>query len=273
MLFLLSCLMFFRAAQAAPELPAEYRPQEIPVEAPLVLPYRFPSGDRAELRVINYPKGHSDLFFFHMHMPEATSKKACEDLVRANGGTFMYLVHAGGERDITVKVGKTRYSFDPNRIFTAKGLAERTEPKPNAADLVELQKFVDWILRNLRLGMAQRARPMVTAVHNNTDDDAHGELLSILTEKKILRIDNELVNQNRNWDIDNFFIATQRGTYDALVAGYNPNISLRMAKPRDIGYLSNWMIREGIEYLNVETQVGNDADNRAMIDMIQRSFH
>jgi hypothetical protein len=222
--------------------------------------------------VVNYPGKSSDLFFFHMHMNENTAKKAGEDLVRENGGTFMYLQHAGNSRDMPVQISGITYTFDPNRIFTPTGLADHTSPKPSTAALAELQKFTAWVKQNIQLARAQRARPMVTALHNNTDDDAHGELLSILTEKKLLGIDNRSVNASPQWDIDNFYIATQQSSYDAMLMRFNPNISLRLLKPRDIGYLSNWMILEGIEYINIETQHGDLPSNLRMIQQVQDLF-
>ena len=47
----------------------------------------------------------------------------------------------------------------------------------------------------------------------------------------------------------------------------------RLERPRDIGYLSNWMIISGVEYLNVETQLGDVANNATMVDIVQSVFH
>lgn len=262
---------------AAPLLPADYRRQTFPVEAPLVLEYPFGGAatNKARLSVVNYPDKASDLFFFHLHSDEKTAKKAGEDAVRAKGGTLMYLSHAASTRDMTVTVNGTRYTFDPNRIFTATGLEEKTNPKPRGRDLEELRKFVDWVTQNVNLGRAQRANTMVTALHNNTDDDTPGQgaLLSIRTERDLLNVDNRAVNANASWNIDNFYIATLPTTYDAMVQRYNPNISLRLERPRDIGYISNWMITQGIDYLNVEVQHGDVRANDQMIEDVQALFH
>jgi hypothetical protein len=259
---------------AAPLLPMGYRTQTYPVDAPLVLEYSFGGAatNKVRLNVVNYPGLTSDLFFFHMHVTEETARLAGEEAVRTKGGTFMYLTHASGARDVTVRIGGTNYKFDPNRIFTANGLEERTEPRPRGAALAELQRFVTWVKTNIDLGRAQRARPMVTALHNNSDDDHHGSLLSILTEQALLGADNREVHRNPAWDIDDFYIATLRSTYDVLVRHHDPNVSLRLERPRDIGYLSNWMIMEGVEYINVETESGDRAQNDRMISAVQTSF-
>jgi hypothetical protein len=262
-------------AQAATDLPADYRHHTYTVQQPLVLEYAFgpQPNNTASLSVVNYPNGKSDLFFFHMHMNEITAKETGEQSVQRNGGTFMYLSHSAANRDMAVTLGNIKYTFDPNRIFTAKGLKDHVSPKPTRADLAKLTDFAEWVKRNILIARSQRSRPMVIALHNNTDDDANGELLSILTEKKLLGIDNRDVHVSPSCDIDNFYIATMKATYDTMIGGIEPNISLRLAKPRDIGYLSNWMIEQNIEYLNVETQHGDRDNNVLMVESIQNLFH
>ncbi|MGE4130797.1 MAG: hypothetical protein AB7F86_04120 [Bdellovibrionales bacterium] len=275
-LILLTVVQIFLTSnsRADQDLPTDYRHQTLTVDHPLVLEYRFGPGARnvATLNIVNYPGMESDLFYFHMHINERAAKLAGEQRVQEKGGTFMYLHHYSGQRNMRVIVNGTPYKFDPNRIFTDKGLQTSLEPKPNRADLDEFRKFVVWVKRNILLALQNRRRPMVTALHNNTDDDTHGRLLSILTEKDLLQIDNQLVNQNTGWDIDDFFIATWPTTYQSLVDGHNPNISLRLAQPRNIGYLSNWMIEEGIEYLNIESETDQLPRALRMLDIVQATF-
>ena len=101
------CLFVSTHALALTDLPIDNRDKINTVENPLVLSYPFPSGTKAELHVVNYPGGKSDLFFFHMHVNETTAKKAGEESVRANGGTFMYLVQQqkdGRNRSVDVSL-------------------------------------------------------------------------------------------------------------------------------------------------------------------------
>jgi|GEM_PF-3656313 len=253
------------------ELPADYRAKTYTPENPLILHFSFGPEpiNQIELRVVNNPRMKSDLFFFHMHNNEVTALKAGEKLVAKNGGTLIYLKHPHGQRDMKVRINNTNYTFDPNRIFTSKALAEKTQPIPNVDDLKELEKFVSWIKRTILKARANRLRPAVIALHNNTDDNIHGERLSILTEKKLLNSDNRMVHQNPNWDIDNFYTATWKSTFDFLMAIIQPNISLRLEKPRNIGYLSNWMIVENIEYILVETEHQDEENNLKMIEVLQ----
>lgn len=265
---------FSSTAAAITDLPPEYRTRTYTAENPLVLEYRFsnrPDG-LVKLKVLNYPGLKTDLFFFHMHENEITAKTTGSESVRKNGGTFMYLDHAGTGRNMKVRLDNVTYEFDPNRIFTDKGLRDRTSPTPTAAHFQKLKHFVSWVERNIQFGRQKRKFSTLVALHNNTDDDVHGELLSILTEKKLIDIDNRLVNINPQWDIDNFFIATLKSTYDRFIQAHNPNMSLILERPRDIGYLSNWAVNRNIDFITVEAQHSDNVSNRRMIEVVQNLY-
>lgn len=274
LLLSLITLALSSTAAAITDLPPDYRSRTYTAENPLVLEYRLnsqPDG-LVKLKVLNYPSLKTDLFFFHMHENEITAKTTGAESVRKNGGTFMYLDHAGTGRNMKVRLDNVTYQFDPNRIFTDKGLRERTSPTPTAAHFKQLKNFVTWIERNIQYGRQKRKFSTLVALHNNTDDDVHGELLSILTEKKLIGTDNRLANINPQWDIDNFLIATLKSTYDRFVQGYNPNMSLILERPRDIGYLSNWAINRNIDFITVEAQHSDSLSNRRLIELVQSQY-
>lgn len=258
---------------AASLIPADFRQRTIPVTAPYRVEYSFGGGSRNKiwLNLVNYPGGNSDLFFFHVHANEVTARKAGEDAVRRNGGTLIYFTHGSDDRDVRVSIGGRTYEFDPNRIFTDYGLREKTEPKPSGKALAELRNFVAWVKQNIEIARVQRGRQMIVALHNNTDDDRHGEQLSIRTERKLIGIDNKEVHRG-DADIDNFFIATKPATYASMVDALSPNIALRLERPRDIGYLSNWAINQGIDYVTVETEHGDERNNAQMVEDVQRTL-
>jgi hypothetical protein len=266
---------FFLALGLSTNLQPDCRWVQSPIEKPLVLVYEFDrTEDRVTLNVVNYPQKKSDLFFFHLHMNEVTAKESGLAAVRDQGGTFISLDHGGGfgNREMTVRLDGITYTLDPNRIFTDNALLEKTMPKPTAKHLLRLKDFVLWIERNILTAVGQRNRKTVIGLHNNTDDDVNGELLSIRTEKKLIGIDNRAVNINPLWDIDNFFITTLEPTFKTLLQTTAGNLSLRMLKPRDIGYLSNWLIQKKIDYINVEAQIGDSVNNQGMIRSLQEGL-
>lgn len=273
-LFALTTALFASSAFAIADLPSNYRNQTYTSAKPLVLEYRFStrSDGLVKLKVINYPKLKTDLFFFHMHENEVTARTTGSEAVRKNGGTLMYLDHSGTGRNMRVKIDNVTYEFDPNRIFTDKGLRERTKPTPTPAHFQKLKNFVNWIVRNIQLAQKQRKYGSLVALHNNTDDHSHRDQLSILTEKELVDIDNRYVNVNPQWDIDNFFIATLKPTYDRFIQANNPNMSLILERPRDIGYLSDWAVKKKIDFITVETQISDSVSNRRMIELVQSLY-
>ena len=59
--------------------------------------------------------------FVHVHASETTALEAARQVARTQGGQVITLVHKK-ERDITFNYRGKTYSFDPNRIYTAKGI-------------------------------------------------------------------------------------------------------------------------------------------------------
>lgn len=59
--------------------------------------------------------------FVHVHQNETTALKAARAVVKARGGSVLTLVHSGG-RNIVFHLRHTRYEFDPNRIYTDRGI-------------------------------------------------------------------------------------------------------------------------------------------------------
>jgi hypothetical protein len=255
------------------DISPSFAKQRIPIQSPLKIFFQL--GDRpddlVELNIVNYPNGASDLLFVHVHENEFTSRAAGLSSIERIGGTLIYIKNRG-LRELNARIGKTEFTLDPNRIFTKKGLDEKISPRPSPAQSKVFLSFANWLKRNIQTALSTKRKKLVTALHNNTDDNTMGRLLSIETERDIIGIDNESVYQNQIWDIDNFFIATQRPTFSLLTQKLAANASLRLPKPRDIGYMSNWMIEQKTNYINIETQIGDDANNEKMIQLVQDSF-
>ncbi|MGC1183293.1 MAG: protein tyrosine phosphatase, partial [Legionella sp.] len=59
--------------------------------------------------------------FIHVHHNEQTALKAAQEVIKHEGGSLITLEHSGG-RNIVFHINHKRYEFDPNRIFTDKGI-------------------------------------------------------------------------------------------------------------------------------------------------------
>lgn len=80
--------------------------------------HRVMVGD--EPVIIQQTKGQGKTFV-HVHHNEQTALKAAKAVIRKEGGSLITLIHSGG-RNIVFHLHNQRYEFDPNRIFTDKGI-------------------------------------------------------------------------------------------------------------------------------------------------------
>ncbi|WP_332248015.1 hypothetical protein [Legionella tunisiensis] len=59
--------------------------------------------------------------FIHLHENEKTALEAAKTFIKKKGGTLITLRHSG-TRNIVFHLRRVRYEFDPNRIFTDRGI-------------------------------------------------------------------------------------------------------------------------------------------------------
>lgn len=136
-------------------------------------------------------------------------------------------------------------------------LARQACTDPQAADA--LAHAVAPLLRRLQ---GQR---LLVAVHNNT---AGGFGVGTYARGGALAADAAAVAQPQPQQGDDFFYVTHRRAFDFFRnRGYNA--VLQHPQVRDDGSLSVWAAREGIEYINVETQHGCLEQQQAMLQAVQ----
>lgn len=106
-------------------------------------------------------KGEGRKTFVHLHQNETTALKAAKAVFRQQGAGLLTLEHSGG-RTIHFQLKHQRFEFDPNRIFSDKGIRATLERysryTPEAHQ--EVKKLAQQILKRLPAGR-------VVAVHNN----------------------------------------------------------------------------------------------------------
>src|SRR5688572_12683647 len=74
---------------------------------------------------IYYPYS-SAVSFINLHDDENTSVEAATDFLSRYGGSLLQLQHTG-KRNFNFKLDGRSFSFDPNRIFTDKGIRSTLE--------------------------------------------------------------------------------------------------------------------------------------------------
>ncbi|WP_298625016.1 protein tyrosine phosphatase [uncultured Legionella sp.] len=206
-----------------------------------------------ELVVVQHTAGKGKTYV-HVHHNEQTALKAAKAVIRKDGGSLITLVHSGG-RNIVFHLNNTRYEFDPNRIYTDKGikktLTQYSSYSPEAHR--EVKKLASKIKGLLPDGK-------VIAVHNNSTYSLKNYLPG-----HDLASDAKAVHMNPDNYFRNFYLVTKLSDYLRLkMEGFNG--ILQKPSATDDGSLSVFLAKS--EYINVEA--GYD-QLMEQIKMLQRA--
>ena len=189
--------------------------------------------------------------FVHVHQNETTALKAARSLVKAKGGSVLTLVHSGG-RNIVFNLKKTRYEFDPNRIYTNQGikktLQEFGEYSPAAHR--EVKKLANKIISLLPQGK-------IIAVHNNETYS-----LKNYFPGHHLAGDARSLNVNKRHFYRNFYLATKQRDY-VRFRQLNFNSIWLAENAIDDGSLSVFFAKN--RYVNVEAGYDQLAEQIKML--------
>lgn len=216
---------------------------------PAIAEYLFTLGDTTfTIRVSVYDSA-SRLVFVHLHDDELTAKEATHSFLERNGGTLVSIPNSC-QRLITFPKDGKYFTFDPNRMFTRKGIIESLKlfQPYNKSAATEIERFAASYLRLIP------DSSMVTAVHNNTPDR-----YSILTylSKGGLAGEATKVHTNREMDPDDFVLTTDPRIFTRLQE-QNFNVVLQKNNPpTDDGSLSILFGRKRRTYINVEAEHGH----------------
>lgn len=136
--------------------------------------------------------------FVHLHANETTALKAARWAAKKHGGQVITLVH-DKTRDIYFKYHGRHYAFDPNRIFTAKGIEKTLKQHHSYSPRA----------KNLISGLAKKIlttipRGKIVAVHNNKDYS----LRDYLPHHRYAK-DAKHVYRRPQQNFRNFFLVTQ----------------------------------------------------------------
>lgn len=176
--------------------------------------------------------------FVHLHQNETTALKAARTIVKSKGGTILTLIHNGG-RNITFKLQNQRYEFDPNRIFTDRGI-KKTLAQFGSYSL-EAHKEVNKLAAQIKKLLP---KGKIIAVHNNNQyslkDYLPGHSLSQDAQK---------LNVVKTSFYRNFYLVTkEQDFYRLRDLAFNSVLQAKAAT--DDGSLSVYLSSR--DYINVE---------------------
>lgn len=254
------------ASTAIPILSAEPAKNSATLEK-IITPYTI--GDTGKIELILKQKAGSYVTFFNMHNDENTAVKAAEEVVKEYGGKLIELKHKG-TRNITFNLNRQQYEFDPNRIFSEKGIEEtlRNYGNYSKAAHMEVKKFSEWLLKQYSL---DESKVMVT-IHNNTDGGTYS-VLSYLKGGKY-ECDAKKVNEAREKDPDDFFFVTKEQDYTRLASlGFNVVLQDNERVKNDGSLSVYWGKEKKTPYINVEAQgKGENNHLNEQVEMIKAAI-
>lgn len=203
-----------------------------------------------------------DLVFINLHDDEKTSVEATKILLEKRGG-LLIKIENNGQRNIKFKMGPSVFEFDPNHMFSQKGIRSTlgfNHKRVNEKVVNEIERLGQWILN-----LIPESPKCIIALHNNTDgyfsihDYLPGHERSEASAK---------VNISRQQDADDLFLTTEEEIYNSL-AEAQYNILLQDNKnAQDDGSLSIYCGRNNISYVNCETQHGKLNQYKEMIEKL-----
>lgn len=207
-------------------------------------------GDNTKVDIIKQA-GHGKTFV-HLHENEVTALQAAKIYVKRHGGTLITLKHSG-KRNVVFYLHGVRYEFDPNRIFTNKGITKTLKqfgPYSREAHH-EVRKLAREIICSIPPGK-------VIAVHNN-----RGYSIKEYFPNHPLATDAKALNYIPQSSYRNFYFVTQSRDFSRL-KNLQFNVALQANRATDDGSLSYYLGNK--IYINIEAAYGALKEQLKMLD-------
>lgn len=220
----------------------------------------FKLGD-ASCTVLIYEKKKSIANLIALHGNESTCIKSF--LALPNQCPFvLYELQQLGTRLLKYNYNNKCYYFDPNRMFSKKGIIN-TLKKNNkfypSAIAIKIKYFTDSLLHIL---IPQNPATYIIATHNNTDGG--------FSVKSYLNSPNAAqVYVCKSEDPDDFFIVTKVADFSFFKSKFQ-NVVLQSKLAKDDGSLSIYCQAKNIPYINIEAQDGHIKKQTEMLLLCQQ---
>ena len=210
-------------------------------------------GDRVILIKLFQYGDNPDPFMLNLHDVETTSVLAARRWLELNGGLLIKFEN-NNQRTISFPLRGVPYSFDPNRMFSRKGITATLKDQGgyiSDAAIEEIEKFAARVLQ-----LVPENPSCIISLHNN--GNGNFSVTSYLPGNDREK-DARLVYADPRQDIDDIFLTTDSLLYSQLAAKKYNSIWQDNVNVHQDGSLSVYCGEKGIRYLNCETQHGKTA--------------
>ena len=207
---------------------------------------------------------NAGIYYINLHSDETTSVEAVQEYISTEGGIFLHIIHTE-ERNIAFNLNNTEYLFDPNRIYTAKGIkATLTKNATYTKQADEaIKKFADTVL-------AQLKNPkLIVAMHNNGDKKFS---IKSYTKNKEEAINAAKVYINAAMDEDDFVYTTEEKIFNHLKQNKINVVLQKKTGFVNDGSLSVYCGLKKIPYINVEAEQGHKEQQLQMLQILTQAI-
>lgn len=226
--------------------------------SPSARAFALSAGD-SSIACLRYGDPDSAIVLVNLHQDERTSIEVGVAHVKAGPGRF-YRFDAGGERTIEAEVSGRRVRFDPNRIFSSRGVVATLEKFNVDATPAAVGAVGDFAAAFIGL-LAVSSAELVVALHNTDDDysihsyEAGGDEAH---NAERLHIEPD---QHRH----DFFFVTDARLFEGLKE-CGRNVVLQATETlEDDGSLSVLCAQQAVRYVNIEACKGAFDVQQAML--------
>lgn len=203
------------------------------------------------------------VLLLNVHENEQTALQVMYEKGKSDSLPFLFL-HQAGQRRIFYSINDSVHSVDPNRIFSAVGIAKTLEDSMYSTRAgVSLAET----LAHSVLGWV-KDRKWVVTLHNNTE-----EYYSILSYaeggEEEMNAQDIIIMEDQ--DPDDFILTTSKPLFDEL-KNAGVNIVLQSKNPLDDGSLSVYCEANHIPYVNIEAEHGHLSKQKQLLDLVLKSI-
>lgn len=243
--------------------------------------------DTVYLRI--YSKPGKNIVYAHVHENETASLEAGLKMIEKYGGKLVTLEHSFDgtkNRNVRFTYRKTKYQFDPNRIYTADDKILKA-----SITVVEGTGKVDYVILKMVKRLAKQIwtelndYPLIIALHNNKNTPAECTNMWFFwnrLEPESYNITSYVKKNDQSSDsnkscaeiyinpaVNNseFFIVTQKADFDMFVRK-KYSVVLQNANPVDDGSMSVFATGFGKRYINSEAKQGRVVEQEAMLELL-----
>jgi hypothetical protein len=210
----------------------------------------FSWGAKTTTVLLSQYGDRKDIVVLNVHADELTSVEAAKTILKQTGGLLIEVQNE--ERLIHFERNGIKFQFDPNRVFTSKGLERNLvflNRRVTKSAIKKVKAFSTFIL-----GQVPKSAALLVAVHNNIN--LKYSINSYKPNRNHAK-DALKISVNRKKDPDNFFIVTRVKIFNVIrKAGFNVVLQ-NNGNAKDDGSLSIYYGRKKKPYVNVEAQHGS----------------